>query len=694
MKEKIYIFALLVALFFSSLPLYALKPVTLTDSQGEYPLGLNLEILEDKEKKWKIEDVASPELSKNFFKSNRVNPNFGFTSSVYWARFKLKNRSGMNEWLLEIGYPQLDRIELYIQQSAQTVKISDRFIVKKAGDFFPFKEREVKHQNFIFRLPVDVNNEQIFYVRIESGSSMQIPLTVWSYQAFSENDHDGRIALGIYYGIILVMVLYNLFLFFSLRDRNYLYYVLYIISYGLTQLSLNGIAYEYLWPGLPSWSNKSLAFLVGLLLFWLSKFSSSFLIIRHHAPKMDKLFSMLMGLSLLVMLFSFTGAYQMAARVGVGLLLVFVLLAMTAGIITWRKGYRPARYFVTAWFIFLFGSFLYLLRAFGLTPNNFITTYSMQIGSALEVVLLSLALADRINIIKQEKEEAQAQAIDNLHKADKLKDEFLANTSHELKTPLNGIIGIAEALIDGSAGDITPAQTSRLTMILTSGKRLLNLVNDLLDFSKLKHHDIALSKKPVDMKQITELVMILSMPMMAGKSLKLENEIGENLPLVMGDENRLQQIMHNLIGNAIKFTESGTVRITAKELIPEPREGMRENNHLEITISDTGIGIPEDKFDTIFKSFEEADATISRMYGGTGLGLSLSKQLIELHGGTIRVESEPGKGSDFIFTLPVCGDREEIHELPEPGRPLLRRYPLSKRHGRSFPLMAALKSLR
>ena len=665
MKQRIYFFTFLTVIFFSSLPLFALEPVILTDSPEEYPLGLHMEILEDKEKKWRIEDVTSPGFSKKFIKSNRENPNFGFTNSVYWARFKLKNISGMNEWLLEIGYPQLDRIELYIEQLSRLDKTYDRFVVKKAGDFYPFKEREVKHQNFVFHLPVVFNKEQIFYIRIETGSSMQIPLTLWSSEAFAENDHDERIAFGVYYGIILAMALYNLFLFFSLRDRNYLYYVLYIISYGFTQLSLNGIAYEYLWPDLPLWSNKSLAFLVGFLLLWLSKFSSNFLITRIHAPKTDKLFSMLVGLSLLVMLFSFTGAYQMAARVGVGLLLAFVLLAMTAGIITWLKGYRPARYFVIAWFIFLFGSFLYLLRAFGAAPNNFITTYSMQIGSTLEVVLLSLALADRINVMRREKEEAQALAIDNLHKADKLKDEFLANTSHELKTPLNGIIGIAEALIDGSAGKVTSAQSSRLTMILTSGKRLLNLVNDILDFSKLRHHDIALRKEPVDMRQITELVMILCRPMLAGKPLKLENEIGENLPLATGDENRLQQIMHNLIGNAIKFTESGTVRVTAKELYSEQREGVRENNYLEITVSDTGIGISKDKFDTIFKSFEQADAGISRLYGGTGLGLSITKQLIELHGGTIRVESELGKSSDFIFTLPVYGDREErIQEPP------------------------------
>src|ERR687885_64317 len=200
-----------------------------------------------------------------------------------------------------------------------------------------------------------------------------------------------------------------------------------------------------------------------------------------------------------------------------------------------------------------------------------------------------------------------------LQRLDQIKDEFLANTSHELRTPLNGIIGIAESLLDGAAGELNDRQKANLAMVVSSGKRLANLVNDILDFAKLKNSDI-----------------------------ELQSAIPEDLPAVAGDENRLQQIMYNLVGNAIKFTQSGSVTVSAIA-----RDGM-----VEVTIADTGIGIPPDKFDTIFKSFEQVDASVSREYGGTGLGLSITKQLVELHGGTIRVESALGQGSRFIFTLP------------------------------------------
>jgi len=230
-----------------------------------------------------------------------------------------------------------------------------------------------------------------------------------------------------------------------------------------------------------------------------------------------------------------------------------------------------------------------------------------------------------------------------LQRLDQIKDEFLANTSHELRTPLNGIIGIAESLLDGAAGELNDRQKANLAMVVSSGKRLANLVNDILDFAKLKNSDIELQRQSVDFRQIAEVVLTVCRPLVAGKSIELKNAIPEDLVAVAGDENRLQQIMYNLVGNAIKFTESGSVTVSAIA-----RDGM-----VEVTIADTGIGIPPDKFDTIFKSFEQVDASVSREYGGTGLGLSITKQLVELHGGKIRVESELEQGSRFIFTLPI-----------------------------------------
>jgi signal transduction histidine kinase len=177
-----------------------------------------------------------------------------------------------------------------------------------------------------------------------------------------------------------------------------------------------------------------------------------------------------------------------------------------------------------------------------------------------------------------------------LQRLDQIKDEFLANTSHELRTPLNGIIGIAESLLDGAAGELNDRQKANLSMVVSSGMRLANLVNDILDFAKLKNRDIELQRQSVDFRQITEIVLRVCRPLVASKSLELNNAIPEELVAVEGDENRLQQIMYNLVGNAIKFTESGAVTVSAIAL-----DGM-----VEVTVADTGIGISPDQFDDIF----------------------------------------------------------------------------------------------
>lgn len=250
-------------------------------------------------------------------------------------------------------------------------------------------------------------------------------------------------------------------------------------------------------------------------------------------------------------------------------------------------------------------------------------------------------------------------------------------------------------------------------MIASSGRRLSTLVNDILDFSRLKHRNIDLQIKPTAVREIVGVVIMLCQSLVGQKPLQLVNAISADLPLVDADENRLQQVLYNLVGNAIKFTEMGTIEISAKIVagyLPPPslREGaltsrlqsFLHNSQIEIAIADTGIGIPSDKLDRIFESFEQADGSTARIYGGTGLGLAVTKQLVELHGGKITVSSVVGEGSRFSFMLPVAqqqhqpigrsdsgtvSDRDDLAEamipykpsnLP-PTRPILHK-PISK----------------
>lgn len=232
---------------------------------------------------------------------------------------------------------------------------------------------------------------------------------------------------------------------------------------------------------------------------------------------------------------------------------------------------------------------------------------------------------------------------ERLQQIDQLKDQFLANTSHELRTPLLGIIGLSESLLDREAES---AKQEDLSMIISSGKRLSGLVDDILDFSKLKSQDIALVRKPVNLKALVDVILRINTPLIQGKSLNLANHIPDDFPAIDGDENRLQQILYNLIGNALKFTEKGSVEVYARQI----------DTFIELEVKDTGIGIPEHKLESIFQEFEQGDGSSMREFAGTGLGLSISKKLVEIHGGKLWVKSTQGVGSSFFLTLPVSSE--------------------------------------
>ncbi|MDR2440424.1 MAG: response regulator [Planctomycetaceae bacterium] len=301
-----------------------------------------------------------------------------------------------------------------------------------------------------------------------------------------------------------------------------------------------------------------------------------------------------------------------------------------------------------------------------LGQGNFDVTIPV-INSHDEIGSLSKAfkfMAAEINtLIKKLQDHAKALEEKNqyLNKLNELKDEFMANTSHELRTPINGIIGIVESMIDGATGSLTQEQKYNLALVSNSGKRLSNLVNDILDFTKLKNKELILQIKPVDLKTIVDTVIVLSKPLIKGKELMLVNTIDDSLPIVDADENRIQQILYNLIGNAIKFTDKGNVSVSASVL----------GDLVAVTISDTGIGIQEDKFDRIFESFEQVDGSTAREYGGTGLGLSITKKLVELHGGTINIDSKLGEGSKFTFTVPLSKTTRNLLTADENKKSIL-----------------------
>jgi two-component system sensor histidine kinase ChiS len=284
------------------------------------------------------------------------------------------------------------------------------------------------------------------------------------------------------------------------------------------------------------------------------------------------------------------------------------------------------------------------------------TAKTAQYGILVLCIAITLLISRRFSRAIRRVEELSRELIEMntaLKEMDTLKDRFLANTSHELRTPLHGMIGLSETMIEGAA-DVLPSETiENLTLIASNGHRLAGMVNDLLDMAKIQDEGINLNLRPVDMHSVSETVVRLILPLAAGKPLTIINTIESDILPVRADEDRIRQVLYNLIGNAIKFTNRGTIEISARPLRNEDEDCSTE---IEISVSDTGIGIPAEYREIIFEAYRQVDEGDTRAYPGTGLGLAIAKQIVELHGGTIWVTPGHNGGSTFSFTLPVSED--------------------------------------
>jgi len=334
------------------------------------------------------------------------------------------------------------------------------------------------------------------------------------------------------------------------------------------------------------------------------------------------------------------------------------------------SAYTPIQYYIVIMYqllliwLFIRASYLYIrqkegqrwkyfLLCMAILPMNLYSIdtilFALSVSSSLQfsqfcIIAFNLAMLLLIVLRFFEAYHTINEMKDQLLRLDKIKDDFLSNTSHELRTPLNAIVNISETLLKGVSGSVNGEQAQNLSLVVGSGRRLTHLVNELLDYSKLKHGDLKLNKSRLILNAYVESVMRIHQFLLEGRSTTLVNRVPDDLPLVHADGIRLTQILHNLIGNAVKFCDRGTVEVNAAVA----------GEWVEIRVSDTGIGIEPHMLERIFLDYEQGEHAGAPQYAGTGLGLSITKRLVELHGGRIGVRSTPGHGATFTFTLPVA----------------------------------------
>lgn len=425
---------------------------------------------------------------------------------------------------------------------------------------------------------------------------------------------------------------------FRLRrtERSWLYFGLFALSLCVYTLTKGDRLLAVFIPALPNEWFVKIQYLSGtalnlfLLMYTRAMFPN---IVRVRWIKFLQVVFVLTAAAILVVPAKYY-SYMKMAFVLSGAVIGYVVLVMLIGTIRRMDG---AFYMMISSLLVLLSTVLSFLEFMGIANTN----------DLIPLLLIAFLLTQALWLSKQFTRAFST--IENLStrllSVDKMKDEFLANTSHELKTPLHGMVNIAQSLIEGASGPLSRKQEEDISIIVSSGKRMVNLVNDILDFSKLKQDEgIILRPKAIALSPLVQAIFDMFAHLTGSKPVRFINGLQGGRFAVYADEDRLTQIMYNLLGNAFKFTEKGEVRVTAK----------LDGSWLSIAVADTGIGITKERQEAIFDSFVQADQDIAVHYGGTGLGLSITKRLVELHGGSLRVDSEVGRGSVFTFTIPAA----------------------------------------
>jgi two-component system NtrC family sensor kinase len=405
--KKIY----LSLLFFQILPLGKGIAQKVIEFKGDnIVIGQKVSILEDPTKHL---DFLSVRKSSGFIQSHTQVPNLQLSTSVFWLRFTVKNESSENNLLLSLEYPTLDVCEFYFP-------VNGVYKAEKLSDTNSFEKRKYKHQDFLFDVKILKDSITTFYLKVQSNEEMVLPLVLGTPQKIAETKLTRDLLWGTLVGILLVMVLYNSFVFISTKDISYLYYVLYALFIALTQTSLSGYTYRFIFPNSPVLFNMGIIIFNAIGGIAFSLFAQSFLGIKERMPFMSKVFKFIILLYSFIIIARLLGYALISYRMTDISALVVTVSIFTVIIKLSINGYRPAKYFLLAWTMFFAGVILFVLRNLGVLPYNNYTNYTMPIGAALEVILLSLALADRINIFKAEKEKSQEETVKALQENEKI----------------------------------------------------------------------------------------------------------------------------------------------------------------------------------------------------------------------------------------------------------------------------------
>lgn len=660
-----------------------------------------IRVLEDPTASLTLADVSKPDAAQRFGPVPDLDHPMGFgtTRSVVWLALPLKNSASTpSDVMLEVPYSRLGYLDFFVRSANGAVKAN------QTGNLLPFAQRPYPHHFFVQPITVPAHEALTVYLRVQTPNTMNVPVQLWTRDAFDAYERTDYVVQAWYFGMVTAMVIFNLLLFVSLRDTNYLLYVGFVASLALTMAAFNGLAFEFLWSDTPAltpiatYVGPSLS-MVGLLLFTRRMLGTPVLV-----PRLDRAMQACIVL-LVVLPLGLTFALPQTVKLGYALVVVSSLLILLSGLIGSLRGQRSAMLFVLAFAGLCLALIASQVRALGFGLNMDPTTDGIQVGSAIEMLLLAFALADRFHVLRREKAQAQAQALhaqsqlvqtlqtsereleahvaqrtlelsDTVTRLHKTQDELVqaeklaslgalvAGVAHELNTPIGNALTTSTALehrmkdlADMSArGEL---RRSTLEELVRDGQEMAALITrscvragDLItSFKQVAVDQTSEQRKTFDLRTLVEETIAVVRAGLMLAPWRIEVDVPEDLQCD-SYPGPLGQVLINLVQNAALHAFAG--RATGCLKISAQLTG----NAISMQVEDDGVGMSPHTLAHIFEPF----FTTRLGQGGSGLGLPVSRNIVTaMLGGSLTVHSTANVGTSFILVFPQVAPQTGAH---------------------------------
>lgn len=666
-----YILLLTLLLLFSGV-LHTQEIVTISNSNKIQNLAYQAQFIEDPFGNLQVQNLFDKSTATRFQPVRNQVVNFGITASVFWVKAAVRNEIG-KDLVVKVGNNALSDIQLF-------EFVDDKLVsFYHSGNWLPFGNRQIKDVDFLFPLRVSMNRTATLVLRVHHTRGTQFPFQAASITAFYNQAGLQNVLQGIYFGFMLVMIFYNLFVYFSLRDPSYLYYVIYVFLMSIFNAAVTGYAYQFLWPSWPI-LNQYVDIQAVMVCMAGIVFTVSFLHTRKNTPVLHKVLCTLFAVYSAIAVTIACGYFVIGSIALEYISLALVIIFFITAYAVLRKGYRPAVFFILAWGFLLLSVVAYVLKDLNVLPINAFTENALQIGSAIEALLLSMALANRINVYKKEKQAAQLEALHSLEENKKLITEQnkllekkveertyelkkantelsaaltrLQNTqaqliqrekmaslgelttgiAHEIQNPLNFVTNFSAVNKELVSELKQEVQTGRMEEVLSlaltiaeneekishHGRRAASIVKSMLQHS----NGASGERQPIDINQLVEEHLRLAYRGYRAKeslfTVNVDTALDNSIGQVTAVPQDIGRVLINLFNNAFYAVQQKKKLLNGTFEPSVTVSTERRGEQVVITVADNGTGISQKIVDKVFQPF----FTTKPPGEGTGLGLS------------------------------------------------------------------------